>query len=103
MAAESAGDWAVMWVVSMEVMMAAKKVILKVASSDVPSEWTAACRWVDQRAETLGRLGAAELAVLWVSRMAECLAETRVVIMAALRALLKVAIMAVSMAFLLVE
>ena len=103
MAAESAGDWAVMWVVSMEVMMAAKKVILKVASSDVPSEWTEACRWVDQRAETLGRLGAAELAVLWVSRMVGCLAVTRVTTTVASRALLKVAMMVVAMAFRLVE
>ena len=84
-------------------MTAAKKVMMKVASSDVPMEWNEACRWVEQRAEMSGRLWAAELTVLWVSRMAGCLAEMRVVIMAALRALLKVAIMAVSMAFLLVE
>ena len=98
MAAEPAGDWAVMWVVLEGVIMAAKKVMMKVASSDEPSEWNEACRWVGQRAEMLGCLGAAELAVLWVSRMAECLAETRVVIMAALRALLKVAMLVVAMA-----
>ena len=83
--------------------MAAKKVMLKVASLDMPSEWTEACRWVDERAEMSGRLGAAELAVLWVLRMVGCLAEMRELIMAAWRVLLKVEMMAVAMAFRLVE
>ena len=34
MAAEPAGDWAAMWVVSLEAMLAGKKVMPKVALSD---------------------------------------------------------------------